>query len=117
MAAFLLKPATKLHNIYRAINTFSTKQIKLRDWAINQSANDNQKTREAVQESIPNPSSLLSLPPVTLRDFLDGQSGPQVRHKGCNPHKGCNAAVIPFERQIRKNLDILPLPRIKCKPF
>jgi hypothetical protein len=75
IATVPLQPATKLHTIYRAINTFFTKRIKSRDRAIDESASDNQKTREAVQEFITNASSLLSLPPVTLRDFLDDRSG------------------------------------------
>jgi hypothetical protein len=49
--------------------------VKSRDRTIDESANDNQKTREATQEFITKALNFLSLPLVTLRDFLDDQSG------------------------------------------
>jgi hypothetical protein len=71
-----------------------------------------QRCQFAGGEPFPNPVGMQLEPALRGRSFaFRVVSAEQVRHKGCN------AAIVPFERQIRRNLDILPLPPIKCKPF
>ncbi|OHT15106.1 hypothetical protein TRFO_14461 [Tritrichomonas foetus] len=96
-----LQPPSKVQHSYKAIRKYFTKQIAMRDAALDAAFNENQTISNAVNQFLVDASIALCDQPVTFKDFFAQNAGKDIVEKIINI-RADNAALV-HHNELMKN--------------